>query len=171
MVVVGRFGPPYGVKGWLNVISYTDPVTNLIEYRPWFIERDDAWLPLRVERLKPHRTGFVAQIDGIDDRDAALRYAGKSIGVQDSTLPATAEDEFYWKDLIGLSVEDPAGRTLGEITGLMETGANDVIVVRTDSRTDSPTGAGEMLIPFLRHVVTVVDLAGRRIVVDWQGIE
>jgi 16S rRNA processing protein RimM len=160
MVVVGRFGPPFGVKGWLNVISYTDPVTNLAEYRPWFVERGSEWTQVRVDQLKPHRNGFVVQVDGVDDRDVALRYAGKSIAVQDSTLPDTGEDEFYWKDLIGLAVEDLAGNRLGEVSGLMETGANDVIVVRTAS--------GETLIPFVRHVVTTVDLEGRRIVVDWQ---
>lgn len=160
MVVVGRFGPPFGVKGWLNVISYTDPVTNLADYRPWFIERNGEWTPLSVDQLKPHRNGYVAQVDGIDDRDVALRYAGKPIGVQESTLPETDEDEFYWKDLIGLSVEDKAGTVLGEVSELMETGANDVIVVRG--------AAGEVLIPFVRHVVMTVDLEQRRIVVDWQ---
>ena len=160
MVVVGRFGPPFGVKGWLNVISYTDPVTNLADYRPWFVERNGEWTQLTVDQLKPHRNGFVAQVDGVDDRDVALRYSGKSIGVEESTLPATDEDEFYWKDLIGLTVEDQAGTVLGEVSGLMETGANDVIVVRG--------GSGEVLIPFLRHVVMAVDLERRRIVVDWQ---
>ncbi len=163
MVVVGRFGPPFGVKGWLNVISYTDPVTNLGDYQPWFIERGGEWLPLRVDQLKPHRNGFVAQVDGVDDRDVALRYSGKSIGVAEDTLPAADEDEFYWKDLIGLPVEDLQGRALGEVAGLIETGANDVIVVRT-------TG-GEVLIPFVRHVVIEVDLKGRKIVVDWQAVE
>ncbi len=160
MIVVGRFGPPFGVKGWLNVISYTDPVTNLGGYRPWFVERNGEWMQLTVDQLKPHRNGFVAQVDGVDDRDVALRYSGKSIGVQESTLPETDEDEFYWKDLIGLTVEDQAGTVLGEVSGLMETGANDVIVVRG--------GSGEVLIPFLRHVVMSVDLERRRIVVDWQ---
>ena len=160
MVVVGRFGPPFGVKGWLNVISYTDPVTNLADYRPWFVERNGEWTQVSVEQLKPHRNGFVAQVDGVDDRDVALRYSGKSIGVEESTLPETDDDEFYWKDLIGLAVEDQAGTVLGEVSGLMETGANDVIVVRG--------GSGEILIPFLRHVVMAVDLERRRIVVDWQ---
>jgi len=160
MVVVGRFGPPFGVKGWLNVISYTDPVTNLADYRPWFVERNGEWTQLTVDQLKSHRNGFVAQVDGIDDRDVALRYSGKSIGVEDDTLPEAGEDEFYWKDLIGLAVEDQLGTVLGEVSGLMETGANDVIVVRSAS--------GEVLIPFVRHVVMTVDLERRRIVVDWQ---
>jgi 16S rRNA processing protein RimM len=163
MVVVGRFGPPFGVKGWLNVISYTDPVTNLADYRPWFIERSGDWMQLSVDQLKPHRNGFVAQVDGVDDRDVALRYAGKAIGVQDSSLPDAGEDEFYWKDLIGLVVEDLGGRVLGEISELIETGANDVIVVRS--------ATSEVLIPFVRHIVTEVDLARRRVVVDWPSAE
>ena len=163
MVVVGRFGPPFGIKGWLNVISYTDPVTNLADYGPWFVERSGEWMQLRIDQLKPHRNGFVVQVDGIDDRDVALRYSGKTIGVQDSTLPEVEEDEFYWKDLIGLAVEDRAGRAIGEVSGLIETGASDVIVVRTAS--------SEVLFPFVRHVVTEVDMVGRRIVVDWPTAE
>jgi 16S rRNA processing protein RimM len=160
MVVVGRIGPPFGVKGWLNVISYTDPLTNLADYRPWFAERNGQWAQLTVVELKPHRRGFVALLEGIADRDVAQSFTGRSIGVPDSVLPATDEDEFYWKDLIGLAVEDRAGNRIGEIAALIETGANDVIVVRT--------ATGEVLIPFVRHAVTVVDLRARRVVVDWQ---
>ena len=159
MVVVGRFGPPFGIRGWLNVISYTDPVTNLVEYRPWFVERGGQWTQVRIDQVKPHRSGFVAQIDGIDDREVAQGLSGHTIGVEESSLPATAEDEFYWKDLIGLAVENPAGAVLGEVSGFIETGANDVVVVRTEN--------GEKLIPFVRHVVTEVDLRSGRIVVDW----
>jgi len=159
MVVVGRFGPPFGIKGWVNVISYTDPSTNLADYRPWFVERNGAWQQLAIEAIKPHRNGFVAQIGGIADRTEALDLAGRSIGIADSTLPVTAEDEFYWKDLIGLTVEDGRGAVLGEVTGLIETGANDVLVVRAAS--------GEELIPFVDQFVKQVDLENRRMVVDW----
>ena len=159
MVVVGRFGPPFGIKGWLNVISYTDPLTNLADYRPWFVERNGAWQEVAVGSIKPHRSGFVAQIVGIADRNEALDLAGRSIGVEDATLPAPGADEFYWKDLIGLTVEDGRGAVLGEVTGLIETGANDVLVVRAAD--------GEELIPFVDQFVKRVDLANRRLVVDW----
>jgi len=160
MVVVGRFGPPFGIKGWLNVISYTDPVANLAQYRPWFVERTGQWVEVAIDQIRPHRSGYVVQVAGIDDRDIAQQHSGKSIGVPESVLPATAEDEFYWKDLIGLAVEDQSGRVIGQVDSLLETGANGVLVVRAQS--------GEVLIPFVRHVVTEVDLGSRRIVVDWQ---
>jgi len=159
MVVVGRFGPPFGIKGWLNVISYTDPPTNLVDYLPWYVERDGTWSRVDVDAVRPHRNGFIAQIGGIDDRDLALAYAGRPIGIQDSALPEIEEGEFYWKDLIGLSVEDRDGIVLGEVAGFIETGANDVLVVRSSER--------ETLIPFVDQYVTDVDVGARRIVVDW----
>jgi 16S rRNA processing protein RimM len=161
VVVVGRIGAPYGIKGWLNVISYTDPLDNIVHYTPWFVERGGNWSEANVIRTKPHRNGFVAQFAGIDDRDAAQRLVGQSIGVLETALPPAGEDEFYWKDLIGLDVVNPSGTVVGQISALMETGANDVIVVRTEG--------GEVLIPFVRHVVIDVDLQNRRIVVDWQS--
>src|SRR4051794_30152130 len=117
MVVVGRFGPPFGIKGWLNVISYTDPRTNLVDYRPWYVERDGEWVEVKIEQTKPHRSGFVVQVGGIDDRDAAAAYAGRTIGVDESALPDVEEGEFYWKDLVGLVVTDQRGTVLGEVTG------------------------------------------------------
>jgi len=160
MVVVGRFGAPYGVKGWLNVTSYTDPLDNLVSYRPWFVDRRGSWSELTVAQTRPHRDGFVAQIVGVEDRNAAQAFAGQAIGVPDSALPEVGEDEFYWKDLIGLNVVDRSGVVLGQVSELMETGANDVIVVRTEG--------GELLIPFVRHVVMSVNLPAQKITVDWQ---
>src|SRR5262249_58865796 len=98
-------------------------------------------------------------IGGVADRNEAQTFSGRSIGVADSTLPAVGDDEFYWKDLIGLTVEDGRGVVLGEVTGLIETGANDVLVVRATH--------GEELIPFVDQFVKQVDLTNRRLIVDW----
>ncbi len=159
VVVVGRFGAAYGIKGWLNVASYTDPPDNLVSYRPWLVESNGAWNEVRIMQIRPHRAGFVVQVDGVADRDVAQRMVGRTIGIPQAVLPQTEEDEFYWKDLIGLDVIDDRGFSLGRVHELMETGANDVIVVRNDR--------GQILIPFLRHVVKDVDLAGGRMIVDW----
>jgi 16S rRNA processing protein RimM len=158
-LVVGRFGGAYGVKGWLRVVSFTDPVTNLIRYRPWLLRRDGDWATVNVSACRAHGAGLVAKVEGIDDRSAAERLSGGEIGVPEDVLPSLGADEYYWKDLIGMTVVTTDGTPLGQVSALMETGANDVLVVATDE--------GEVLIPFVSAVVGHVDAATRRIVVDW----
>jgi 16S rRNA processing protein RimM len=160
VVVVGRFGAPYGVKGWLSVLSYTEPLDNIITYRPWLIERHGEWCELRVVRARPHGRKFLAEIDGVTDRDAAQKLVGHVIGVPEAALPATDEGEYYWKDLIGLDVVNEQGVRIGAVAELFETPANDMIVVRDD--------AMEVLIPFVARVVKRVDVTRRQILVDWQ---
>lgn len=161
MVVVGRFGAPYGVKGWVRLTSYTDPASNLLTYRPWFVAMDGDWRELPVNATRPHGHGFVAHIDGLDDRSAVEALGGREIGVPDDALPTPEADEFYWKDLVGLTVVNDQGEALGRVTRLMATGEHDVLVVDGD--------AGELLIPFVRAVVTGVDLDAGRIVARWRA--
>jgi 16S rRNA processing protein RimM len=163
MVVVGRVGAPYGVKGWVHVSAYTSPKENIAGYRPWYVQlgSGDGWRPLQVEALRDHRHGFVARFSGVDDRTAAEALRGGLIGVPASELPAPEEDEFYWRDLTGMTVEDSSGRSLGRVSGLLETGANDVLVI------DTVDADRELLVPFHRRYVLSVERAARRIVVDW----
>jgi 16S rRNA processing protein RimM len=161
LVVVGRLAAAHGIRGWLVLQSFTDPLENVIGYTPWYLETGDAWREIRVLAHRPHKRGFVVQLDGVDDRTAAEGLRGRLIAVDARQLPATAEDEYYWKDLIGLPVYDPADRLLGHVTGLMETGAHDVLIV-------APAfGTAEILIPFVRAVVQRVDIAGGRLIADW----
>jgi len=157
--VVGRFGAPYGVKGWVRVVSYTDPPANLLIYRPWRLRREDGWADLEVAGVKPHQRGFVAQIAGVTDRTAAERFVGREIGVPEDVFPDTVEDEYYWKDLVGLDVDQCDGRRLGRVSRLFETGSRSVLVVSYEG--------GERLIPFVSHYVLEIDLEARRMVVDW----
>jgi len=159
-LVVGRIGGAYGVKGWLRIVSFTDPVTNLMRYRPWLLERGGDWTELRVSACRAHGAGLVAKVEGIEDRNGAERLSGAEIGVPESALPGLGVDEYYWKDLIGMSVVTSHGTPLGRVVSLMETGANDVLVVGGDR--------GEVLIPFVAAVVSEVDAESGRIVVDWQ---
>ena len=102
-----------------------------------------------------------AKLEGIEDRDAAKAWVGSEVAVERDRLPDTDEGEYYWFDLIGAEVVDAGGRRLGRVQGLMETGANDVMVVR---------GERERLIPFIvEQVVKAVDLDARRITVDWDS--
>ena len=161
MVVVGRIEGPYGVRGWLRVRSYTDPPENLTDYRPWHLDRnaDGSWREVRVEQVRAHGEGFRCSIDGVADRDAAAAWRGALVAVKESVLPAPEADEYYWRELIGLSVTTVAGTGLGRVETLMATGANDALVVREEGR--------ERLIPFIAQVAREVDLERGVIVVDW----
>jgi 16S rRNA processing protein RimM len=158
-LVMGRIAAPYGVKGWLRVVSYTEQPDKLIEYTPWYLRQGNAWLPVRIAGVKRHTKGLLVRLPGYEDRDKAAELAGVDIGVYRTQLPATAGDEYYWDDLIGLPVMTLDGLLLGTVDHLIETGANDVLVVR---------GERERLIPFIRgSVIARVDLDGRVIRVDW----
>jgi 16S rRNA processing protein RimM len=158
-IIMGRIAGPYGVNGWLRVVSYTERPDTLIEYTPWYLRHGGAWQPVRVAEVKRHTRGLLVRLPGYEDRDKATELAGTDIGIYRKQLPATAEDEYYWGDLIGLPVVTLDGQLLGTVDHLIETGANDVLVVKGDR---------ERLIPFIRgSVIAQVDLDGGVIRVDW----
>ncbi|WP_214000647.1 ribosome maturation factor RimM [Arsukibacterium sp.] len=166
LVVLGKFGAVYGINGWLKVVAYTDIPEGIFDYTPWQIKLQGNWLPVQVASWKRHSNGLIAKLDGISDRDIAQRYVNAEIAVTAQTLPSLEEGDYYWKDLMGLAVVNEAGYHLGEVSDMMETGSNDVIVVKAN-RTDA-FGKKERLLPFLTDtVVKSVDLAEKRIIVDW----
>ena len=158
-VTMGRVSGAFGVRGWLKVRSDCEPAEQLLEYSPWQMNTGTGWRSHVVVEGKVHGPGLVAKLADIDDRDQAQALAGADIAVDRSQLPLLAGDEYYWNDLIGLSVVTRDGKELGQVSGLMQTGANDVLVV---------SGERERLIPFIREqVVLAVDADARRIEVDW----
>lgn len=174
VIVVGRIQGPYGIKGWVHLSAYTDPASNLLDYRPWQIQsRPDAasWRTLEVAETRAHKKGYVARFEGVTDRTAAERLKGQLIGVSENQLPEPAVGDYYWKDLVGVGVVDGQGASLGQVASLIETGAHDVLVVQ--QRQDAEHSVNEMkeiLIPFHPRYVVEVDLAAGRIQVDWQDI-
>lgn len=161
LVVVGRVGAAHGVRGWLRLISFTDPPDNLLGYRPWSLKIGSAWRPVRVEAAERRGAGHVCRFAGIEDRAAASTLRGALVAVPAAALPGLAEGEHYWRDLIGLEVVTGAGAGLGRVENLMETGANHALVTRDGQR--------ERLIPFIAQVVREVDVARGAIVVDWEA--
>jgi len=159
-VVLGKITGLFGVRGWVKVFSHTEPRTNIVDYSPWLVRRPGGqWQTMQVLDGKAHGKGVVAQLEGIVDRDQAALLLGAEVAVPRSQLPAPGEGEYYWTDLIGLQVVTTTGEDLGRVDSLLETGSNDVLVVK---------GERERLIPFLTpEVITEVDLAGGRIQVDW----
>ena len=160
LLILGKIAGLFGVKGWVKVFSHTDPRENIVGYSPWYLRKGGGeWTPVKVKSGRRHGKSVVALLEGIEDRDGAVALQGYDIAVHRSQLPAPADGEFYWTDLIGLTVSTESGVELGRVDHLLETGANDVLVVR---------GERERLIPFLYgDVVKTVDLAQRCMVVDW----
>lgn len=161
LVIVGRVGAPHGVDGAVRVRSATQPPENIERYRPWLVGDGECFREVVVERLEPYRDGYLARLAGVDDRDRAQALSGALIAVPRSALPSLeAGREYYWQDLIGLAVRQVDGTPLGRVTNLLETGANDVLIVQD--------GRLERLIPFVEAFVVAVDLPEGCIVVDWQ---
>ena len=160
-ITLGSVGAPYGVRGWVKIISHTEPLDNILSYTPWYLRgRNEAWREAPREGARPHGKGLVAKFSGCDDRDAAIRLRGQEIGIRRDQLPPAEDGEYYWVDLMGLRVETLEGIDLGVVDHLLATGANDVLVVKAEGR--------ERLIPWvMEHVIREVDMDKDLIRVDW----
>ena len=164
-VTLGRIAGVFGVRGWVRVQSYTRPPDNLLDYPSWWIAVQPAY-EARLFEGRRQGAGLVACIAGPDgaaiaDRDVAAALIGAEIQVPRAALPAPEPGSYYWSDLVGLEVLSTGGAFLGRVAGVVENGAQDVLVVEDDGQ--------ERLIPFVHGaIIRSVDLPGRRIVADWE---
>jgi 16S rRNA processing protein RimM len=161
-ITVGKIGAPYGIKGWVKIHSFTEWVGNIFEYSPWYLEESTGWKTIKVADGREHGKGLIAKFGGFDTPEQARALTGKTIGIKRSQLPPLKKDEYYWSDLEGLTVINQNGQVLGTIVYLLETGSNDVLVVKNEK---------EHAIPYLPgSVVLSVDLAKREMHVNWELI-
>lgn len=160
-VTMGRVAGLHGVRGWLKVLSYTRPPENILAYAKWQLVSASGCRVLAVTAGRAQGGRVLAQLENVSDRDQAATLVGADIAVMRAELPATEDGEYYWSDLEGLIVRNLAGQTLGTVTRLFATGANDVMVV---------SGERERLLPFVHgSVVKEVDLKRGEIRVDWDA--
>ncbi len=158
-VILGRISGVYGVRGWLKVYSYTKPIKNILKYPVWQLSQHGKKWHVEIDQGRAHNKGIVIHIKGLDDRDEAQKLVGAEILINRDQLPQIEEGEYYWADLIGLTVKNTEGITFGKLDYLLETGANDVFVVK---------GERERLIPLLfDDVVVSIDLDAQLIIVNW----
>lgn len=159
IVVIGSLGAPFGIKGWLKINSYTQPKENIFNYQDWLLKFSDNWQAIEVEdRLIKHNL-LAIKLHGCSTPQQAKLYTHAQLGVYRESLPQLAKDEYYWDDLVGLTVINQDGVILGQIEYLFETGSNDVMVVRDDK---------EYLIPYLPGIfVLAVKLDKKQVVVNW----
>lgn len=164
MIVLGRIVAPFGVHGWLRVHPFGDDPEAWRKMPQWWLSADadasaGSWQAHGLEAVKLHGDGVVAKLAGIDDRDASEALGSCYFGAPRDALPSPAQDEYYWADLIGLAVVNMQDQSLGRVKSLIETGANQVLVVAEGER--------ERLLPFVEQVVRKVDVPGGVIRADW----
>ena len=156
-IALGYISAVHGIKGWVKVNSWTRPMEAILHYQPWLLGEDKK--PVQIVDGRKQGKGIAALLPGFEDREKAATLVGTQIFVGREQLPATGKDEYYWSDLEGLEVKTINGELLGRVEKLMETGANDVLVIR---------GNREHLVPFVQgQYVTRVDLEEGLIEVDW----
>ena len=162
MVVMGRVLSSHGVKGWLKLRPFSGSPDALLAYRSWWLAaRDGNWRKFEVLEARTHGDLVLAQLDGLKGREEADALRGASVGVPRASLPEPASGEVYLTDVVGLEVVNREGASLGRVTGLVETGAHPVLQVAKGTQL-------QRLIPLVPAHVDAIDLAGGRIVVDWQ---
>jgi len=169
LVVLARLGAPYGIKGWMRLWSDTSPPENILGYRHWYLGRNGNWQEQKLEEIRPHGRGLVVKLEGCNTPEAARLYTNAVLAVPAADMPELDEGEYYWHELLGMKVlaRQDSGEVLllGCVHELMETGANDVIVVRA---CEGSIDRRERLIPWLLdQVVLAVDAGAREILVDW----
>lgn len=175
-IEVGRIVGAFGIKGWIRVQPFSSDPKALFSSRRWFLRPSETAGPrppmlpplLRITHSKEQGDGVVAAAQEVPDRTAAEALKGARIFIARSSFPTAGTDEYYWIDLIGLTVVNRDGAVLGSVTDLLDTGVHSVLRVR---RPDAAPGASldesERLIPFVAAYVDDVNLAERRITVDW----
>lgn len=167
MIVLGRILAPYGVKGWVKVRTFGDDPESWKRMSRWWLGPDpegEQWRELWLDGFKAHAGGWVAKFMGLEDRGAAESLGGMFVAAPREELPKTDADEYYWTDLIGLAVVNESGDALGRVASLIETGANQVLVVEREG--DKPA---RRLLPFVTQVIKAVDVPGGKITVAWQA--
>ena len=166
-IVAGRIASIHGVKGWVKVLSFTEPRENLFQYGPWWLKTPSGWKEIEFDNFRKQGKGLIAHIVGLDDRDEARSYCQQNIAVSREILPELPGGELYWHQLEGLAaltVHNGERKPLGVVKQLLETGANDVLVVKGNS--DS-LDRKERLIPYADPFVLGVNLDAGEIEVDW----
>jgi len=165
-VELGKIVGVWGIKGWIKLHSYTRNRADISQYKTWYLQaprakNNDNLNAVKVLNCRQQGPGIVAQLEGVNDRDQAMALNGYRIMVNQADLPDLPNGEYYWQQLIGLTVSNEA-MLIGTITSILETGANDVLVCK-----NAQDGKADVLIPYTDQVVKAVDLTQGTMIVDW----
>lgn len=169
LVLVGYISGAFGLQGWVKVRPYSSTADAVLSAKTWWLESPQQPELRDVDRIecKIHGEDVVARLVGVVDRNGAEALKGTSVKISRKHFPVLPEGEFYWLDLIGLSVENLQGESLGQVRDLMDNGAHPILRVAAADVPESELAKCERLIPFVDNFVKTVDQESRKITVDW----
>jgi 16S rRNA processing protein RimM len=160
-VILGRFGKPHGIKGFISIHAFTDPRENLLDYKELYAPFDKEWRVIELYSFEVHPKIIIAKVQGFADRTAVEALTNKDIAAPKDALPALEPGEYYWHQLIGMQVTNQQGLPLGKVTEILATGSNDVLVVE---------GERQHLIPYVMgSCIQEVNKQKQCIIVDWDA--
>jgi 16S rRNA processing protein RimM len=157
-LLIGKINGFFGLQGWVKVFSYTNPRTNILNYSPWSIKVDGNFQSIDITSGREQSKTIVAHIKGIDNREDSQKFIGQDIYINKEQLPELTQGEYYWHELIGFDVINKDEEQLGTVDYFVETGANDVLVVK---------GKKEYWIPYIEPFLVSIDSKNNKILVDW----
>ena len=160
-ILVGKISYPHGIKGWVKVISFTDPIENILSYKKWTISDNETEKTYCLEDSRIQGNKIVIKLEGVNNRDDADLLKNLQIEINRSDLPKLEENSYYWEDLVDFNVIDIKGMHVGKVDSLFRTGSNDVLVIINETKQ-------RLLIPFImEEVIKYVDLDKELISIDW----
>ena len=157
-VIVGAIGGSFGVHGEVRLKSFCADPAAIADYTPLYTEDGRAFA--QVVLTGQMKNGFTARLDGVVTKEDADALRNVSLYAERSVMPSLPDDEYYYADLIGMTVLDTGGVTLGTVKNVMDHGAGDLLEIAV------PAQAETVLLPFTQAAVPTVDLATRRIIAD-----
>ncbi len=162
-IPVGKISGIFGVKGWMKIFSFTEPRKNILNYSPLYMSKRGEWVEVNVTGGRVHGKGIVLSFSDVTDPDQVQPLIGNELAITKQQLKPAGNNEFYWSQLIGLTVVSLQDEPLGVVASLLETGAHDVLVVEDKAQKT------QRLIPFVMdEIVDSVDLDNSVIRVDWE---
>lgn len=163
-IVVGKLGAAHGINGWLKAWPVNRESANFLGYSPLYINQQQQWIVAAIEGYKQQGRCYLLKLAGIENPEIARTLVGKELAVTRSQLPPLAANEYYWADLIGCSVYNHNDLALGQVIYCIDTGANDVLVVKNEC-------GREHAVPYLPgQVIINVDIVQRIIKVAWEPL-
>ncbi|WP_263260691.1 ribosome maturation factor RimM [Pseudomonas sp. RIT-PI-S] len=166
LIVIGKIVSVHGVRGEVKVYSFTDPIENLLQYKSWTLRLEGNVKQVEMISGRSQNKVLVAKLKGLDDREEARLLAGYEICIARSLLPDLTDGDYYWYQLEGLQVINGEGQVLGKVDHLLETGANDVMVVKPCA---GSLDDRERLLPYTDDCVQAIDLDAGIMRVEWDA--